>query len=1146
MVRTDSKKTVNFCFNTLQDDIIKTAVTWHESFEAQAKLVFGHTQDERIVSKYLHTFPVGYTDEYNAIEAVEDVVQIETLSNEKKMALTIVNASAEEREVFSMKLFHCQYPVPLSDALPILENMGLRVISEQSYELLFEDDACVWVSDFKMVVDPKIKITAELIKSLFYDVFEKTYYQDIDNDMLNKLVLIENMNWRDILLLRSYAKYFQQSGMKYSQQYIAEALVNNSEIAPLLKHYFHVKFSPERSNASNANESEVLKNDILFKLESVRSLDEDRILRYFVKAIDATLRTNFFQLNEKNDNKNFVAFKFNPSLLPGLPLPLPAIEIFVYCRSFEGVHLRSSNVARGGLRWSDRREDYRTEVLGLMKAQRVKNAIIVPAGAKGGFVAKNLAQCETRDDFFAEGVRCYKQFINGLLDCVDNIVDGKVVTPNNTVCYDEKDPYLVVAADKGTATFSDTANQIAEQRQFWLADAFASGGSAGYDHKKMGITAKGAWVSAKRSFQELGIDIDNSAISVIGIGDMAGDVFGNGMLLSDKLKLVAAFNHLHIFIDPNPDLKLSFEERKRLFELPRSSWQDYNPQLISQGGGVFLRSSKSITVSKEMQALFAITESSVTPNELLSALLSSPVDMIWNGGIGTFVKGSSQSHEEAGDRSNNAIRIDANQLRARVVCEGGNLGLTQEARIEYDRLGGKIHTDFIDNSAGVDCSDNEVNIKIMLSEVMAHGDLTLKQRNQLLRKMTSEVEQLVLENNYQQNRLIGQVHYALNKKLNVLRYYMNFQEEAGYLDRALESLPTDDEIQQRRLQKITMSRPEISVLIAYAKNILKQRLIKTSISSESYMEHYLVKSFPTILRKKFRSYILGHRLRDHIIVTQLSNQVVSDMGVTFVYQLQYETALPLESVIKAYIVAREVLQVESLFNEINNHDYQVDTEVLYQMTDDLIRLVRRVARWVLRNHSEINIELLILKYQKPVSLLFSRLPGYILGEDKNNYDDFHQILISEGVHVHTAHKIALCIAMYHSLNIISVVEDSDSDLSCVAKIYFHLVHRLSLIWFREYINQFQTNTQWSDMAVSAYKADLDLAQRALTLSVVQMPTALKTVPARVNAWLQKHENLFHRWESIIEDLRGSKSNDFAIISVAVREISDIARIVSIN
>lgn len=1143
IVRKDSKKELNYHFADIQQEIVKTAVTWFESFSLNLGRSFNKDQAMSLVQKYRDIFPEGYKEVCTSSDAVEDVCLIESLSQSKTLSIRLSSLIEDSEAVICLKLFHQYKPIALSDALPILENMGFRVISEQSYCLSFEEDPDTWISDFRMTSTGTGAIDIKVIEQLFYDVFEKTYLQKTDNDLLNKLVLLETMNWREILILRVYAKYFQQAGITFSHQYITESLVKNSEIAKLIVQYFEVKFTDSIEKINVNTHFQTVKNDILLKLESVRSLDEDRIVRKFIAAIEATLRTNFFQMDLHGNPKSYVALKFDPTLMPGLPKPLPKLEIFVYSRLVEGVHLRSDNVARGGIRWSDRREDFRTEVLGLMKAQRVKNAIIVPAGAKGGFVAKCLEGCSTREDFYKEGVRCYQLFINGLLDCVDNIVEGEVVTPENTIYYDAQDPYLVVAADKGTATFSDIANEISAQRHFWLNDAFASGGSSGYDHKKMGITAKGAWVSARRSFQELGVNIDEESISVVGIGDMAGDVFGNGMLLSEKIKLVAAFNHLHIFIDPNPDERQSFSERKRLFETPRSNWSDYEKKLISKGGGVFLRSAKSIKLTREMQSLLVVNQDALTPNELITAILSAPVDMIWNGGIGTFIKSSDESNEHVGDRTNNAIRVNASEVRAKVICEGGNLGLTQKARIESDLLGCKVHTDFIDNSAGVDCSDNEVNIKIMLREVMKQGGLALNQRNQLLKKMTSDVESLVLENNYQQNRLIGQIHYAFRKKMNILRYYIAFQEESGYIDRVLEHLPDDHEIQQRNINNIGFTRPEVAVLIAYAKNILKHKLSGSDLISEPFMERFLHASFPTVLSRKFSSYIGQHRLRENIIVNQLCNQVVSDMGVTFVYQLQYETGLPVDMVIRAYLVSSQIFKMTELMAEINQHDFTVSTDVIYQMTDDVIRLIRRAARWMLRNHTSIDLSELIEKYQKPVMKLFGRLSSYILGEDKSNFEDCSSLLESEGVVKATAHRVGLSIAMFHSLNIVSVAESAQAELSFTAKIYFHLVNRLHLIWFREYINHFQTDSQWSVMAVSSYKADLDAAQRCLTKSVVLFPTEFKTIPARMNAWLQKYNNLFERWVAIIEDLRGKKSNDFAIISVAVREIGEIAKVI---
>ncbi len=688
-----------------------------------------------------------------------------------------------------LKIFHNEHSIALSDVLPTLENMGLRINGERPHEIIFRDGRVVWLSDFDMEYATSKEIDVATLKDSFQDAFANIWLKNVEDDGFNRLVLEAQLNWRETTILRAYTKYLRQIGFTFSQDYVETALLNNAEIAKDLVNLFILRFSPE-----NHGDTSELVAKIERAFEGVTSLDEDRILRRLLEIILATIRTNYFQKANDGHFKSYISFKFDPSLISDLPLPRPVYEIFVYSTRVEGVHLRGGKVARGGIRWSDRREDFRTEVLGLMKAQQVKNSVIVPVGAKGGFYPKQLPAEADRDAIMTEVVYSYSTFIRGLLDITDNIKNHKIIPPQDVVRYDDDDFYLVVAADKGTATFSDIANSIAKEYHFWLDDAFASGGSAGYDHKKMGITARGAWESLKRHFRELEINPDETDFTVVGIGDMSGDVFGNGMLLSKHIRLVGAFDHRHIFVDPTPDAQASFNERKRLFSLPRSSWADYNPALISPGGGVFNRSAKSIKISPELKAALNIKKDQLVPNDLIRAMLTAPVDLLWNGGIGTFVKASFETHADAGDRTTDGIRVDGNELTARVVCEGGNLGFTQNARIEYSLKGGIIYTDFIDNSAGVDCSDHEVNIKILLNKLVMDGGMTLKQRNSLLEKMTNEVAELVLRDNYEQTQMLSLENSVATLTTDLFRRLMNELEKKDRLNRQLEFLPDEKNI----------------------------------------------------------------------------------------------------------------------------------------------------------------------------------------------------------------------------------------------------------------------------------------------------------------------------------------------------------------
>ncbi|NKB46947.1 MAG: NAD-glutamate dehydrogenase, partial [Legionellales bacterium] len=787
--RLGKKQTVQYDVTELEQRIRQIARSWEDELAENVLEMYGEESGNELLRSYFQAFPSSYRDEFNPRTAVYDIKHMQLLGEQTPLSINFFRPVDAHNGTWRLKVYQYNQPVPLSDVLPILENMGMRVITESPYEIRLPKHR-VWINDFGMEHETGASFDLETVKEDFQQAFMQICCHHAENDVFNKLVVIAGLNWREVVVLRGYAHYFKQTGFTFSRDYVAHTLASHADITSNLIDLFNLRFSPQ-PNPHKVSQIATLEEHLYNSLERVANLDEDRILRRYLDVIHATLRTNFFQSDAQQQPKSYLSFKLNPSAIVDMPLPLPAYEIFVYSPQFEGLHLRTSKVARGGIRWSDRREDFRTEVLGLMKAQQVKNAVIVPSGAKGGFVTKALLEHASREQVIAEGVRCYQNFIRGLLDISDNLQGGKVIKPPNVVCYDDDDYYLVVAADKGTATFSDIANEIAADYHFWLGDAFASGGSAGYDHKKMGITARGAWESVKRHFRELGQNIQQEDFTVIGVGDMAGDVFGNGMLLSQHIKLVGAFNHLHIFLDPDPDPAVSFAERERLFHLPRSSWEDYDAKLISKGGGVFDRKAKSIRLTPQIKQLLGMEQDTMVPNDLIRAMLMAEVDLFWSGGIGTFVKAEHERHADVGDKTNDAIRINANQLCCKVVGEGGNLGLTQLARIDYSLNGGLVYTDFIDNSAGVDCSDHEVNIKILLNDLVEQGDMTHKQRNRLLADMTEEVAELVLEDNYKQTQAISlaAAHAAKNIALHIR--YINHLEQQGLLERALEFLPEE-------------------------------------------------------------------------------------------------------------------------------------------------------------------------------------------------------------------------------------------------------------------------------------------------------------------------------------------------------------------
>lgn len=1144
VIRLASKKKLRYKVEEIEAQLSEVAKSWQDGFKEAALNYFGEEKGNQIHNHYRDVFSAGYREAFTPLHAIADIEHIQALSSSKdKLGMSLYRPSGCVDQSIKFKLYRYDQTVPLSDAMPILENMGLRVIEEQPYQLVFKDGRQLWINDFSMIFEKETAFDIEGLRDIFQDAFNQTWLGHVENDSMNGLILLAHLNWREIAMLRAYTKYLRQTGFTYTPQYISETFLKYPHIAKTFVQLFHRMFDPMMQ--SEVNTAEQIEAVIHQQIEDVILLDEDRIFRRVLSVIKATLRTNFYQKTADGELKKNFAFKLSPASIPEMPLPLPMFEIFVYSPRFEGVHLRMAKVARGGLRWSDRREDFRTEVLGLMKAQQVKNAVIVPSGAKGGFVPKNLPIDGTREAIMNEAIACYKGFIQCLLDLTDNMNGFDIVKPQNTVCFDEPDPYLVVAADKGTATFSDIANQIAIDNQFWLGDAFASGGSAGYDHKKMGITARGAWVSAQRHFQGLGINVDNAEVTVVGIGDLSGDVFGNGVLLSPHLKLVAAFNHMHIFLDPNPNPQASFEERKRMFALPRSTWADYRADVISQGGGVYPRAAKTIPITNEVKTLLDITEDRLSPNELIRAILKAPVDMIWNGGIGTYVKAAEETHSAVGDRANDAVRVNGADLRARVVVEGGNLGFTQLGRIEYALLGGLMNTDFIDNSAGVDCSDHEVNIKILLNAIVESGDLTLKQRNQLLASMTDEVAELVLQHNYYQNRSVSFLSLLSPKHMNLYIRYLEVQEKLGRINRELEFLPDSKTLQDRRANEQGLTRPEISVLFSYSKIILKEDIRQSDLLADQALHDYVKNAFPSALNKKYAEQIDQHRLRNEILVTQLSNHVVSNMGITFVYQMADETGASVADIVRAFVIAFDIFHAEEMLAEIESLDYAVDMTLQYQMIDEVIRLVRRATRWLLRTaHGKLDIAHCIAHYEPHIKGLYKRLPKLLLGSDKEDVDVRREQLIAAAVPEEIATRLASVRSMYHALNIIAAANQvNTTDVFQVAQVYFTLVDRMDLHWFRDKINNHPVTHRWSVLAKASFKGDLDWIQQELTVHVIGDEGLPKNVAQRVDGWLESHADLILRWRTILADLRSEDIADFSIVSVAIRELFILTRAV---
>lgn len=1140
LIRVNPKVSLEYDVSELEQQLAQVARSWADDLKDQLIDHFGEADGLKYFLNYRKAFPASYTECYSAQNAITDITKIEALSKDEPLGMLFTRINGQH--TLSLKLFHAEETIVLSDVLPIFEKMGLRIIGERPHQVKFKDGRSVWINDFDMTYRANRDIDINAIKQSFQESFIKTWFGEAENDGFNRLIIEANLNWREVAMLRAYTKYLRQTGFTFSQDYIEEALTNNYEITRALVQLFNTKFDPSVRDRSD----ELILAFIEKSLDAVKSLDEDRILRRVLEVIQATLRTNYFQVLDDGQYKSYISLKLNPMVISDLPLPRPKFEIFVYSPRVEGIHLRAGKVARGGLRWSDRREDFRTEVLGLMKAQQVKNTVIVPEGAKGGFVLKRPTALMTRDEFMKEGIACYSIFISGLLDITDNIVNGAVSPPKNVVRYDEDDPYLVVAADKGTASFSDIANGIAQKYNFWLDDAFASGGSAGYDHKKMGITSRGAWVSVKRHFREAGVDPDVDDFTVIGIGDMSGDVFGNGLLMSKHIKLLGAFNHEHIFLDPDPDPEKSYLERKRLFDLPRSSWSDYNPNLISIGGGVHSRAAKSIKLTPEVKLMLNTKKDSLTPTELIRTLLKAQVDLIWNGGIGTFIKASYETHADAGDRTSDSIRIDANEINARIIAEGGNLGMTQLARIEYAMMGGIVNTDFIDNSAGVDCSDHEVNIKILLNRIIADGDMTKEQRNKLLEKMTDEVAELVLADNYEQTQMLSLEASVAQQTIDLFRQYMTDLEKNERLDRKLACLPEDKVLLERKASNKPLTRPEIAMLLAYCKMYLKQDILASDVLDNAYFDKYLVTAFPVPLREKYIEQMKEHSLRREIVATQLCKSITDRMGINFVDRLQRETGASIAFIIRAFAITESIFHMEALWQEITALDYKIESDVQYRMMLQVYYLIRRGTRWFLRNRKpNIDIQKTIDLFEPDIKKLTKQLPKLLDASDAEAFNSAINYYKEQRVPEKLAISIASSNTLFTALDIVDAAQKHELNLDDVAKTYYQLGNELELNWIREMINTYAVNDQWDELARAGFRDDLDRVQRKLSVHVLTMKLkdgVTRTIEERITYWLNKHAFISARWKKLIAEIKSSDAVGFVTYSVVLRELFDFAQV----
>ncbi|MFC5497754.1 NAD-glutamate dehydrogenase [Caenimonas terrae] len=1135
-VRTTPGQVPEFDRKDLERRLAQAARRWDDVLRDALVGAEGEARGLALFKQWSGAVPADYRERVTAQAAVPDLLKMTGLAPASPLAVALYQPLGAAPGRLGFKVYRLGDPVVLSDSLPMLEHMGVRVLGESNYRIgAGEGTGQIALHDFELEAPPAADGDPDAVARLFEEAFARVFQGEVENDDFNRLVLLAGLAADEIVVLRAYAKYLKQIGFAQSQATIASTLAAHPRIARMLVGLFRLRFDPDHHDEEGARAQA---NAIGKALEKVSNLSEDRVLRQLLALVQATLRTNYWctgvgHSGAPGPRRSFLSFKLDSARVPGLPKPLPLCEIFVYSPRFEGIHLRGGKVARGGLRWSDRPDDFRTEVLGLVKAQMVKNTVIVPVGSKGGFVLKKAPPASDREAFMKEGIACYQDYLRGLLDITDNLVADRPVPPPRVLRMDGDDPYLVVAADKGTATFSDYANAISLEYGHWLGDAFASGGSVGYDHKAMAITARGAWESVKRHFREMGVDTQATDFTVVGIGDMSGDVFGNGMLLSPHIKLLAAFDHRHIFIDPAPDPAASLAERRRLFALPRSSWADYEARLISDGGGVWARSEKSVPISPQARAVLGIVEQQLTPTELVCALLKAPVDLLYNGGIGTYVKASGQAHADVGDRANDALRIDGNQLRCKVVAEGGNLGFTQPGRIEAALNGVRINTDAIDNSAGVDTSDHEVNIKILLGLAVGDGEMTEKQRNQLLPQMTDDVAALVLRDNYFQTQALSVAGRQGVGLIDQEARFMRFLEKGGHLDRAIEFLPTDGAIAERKGKGLGLTSPERAVLLAYSKMWLSEQLMASDLPEDPWIATALQRYFPALLREKFGPLIPRHPLRREIIATHVLNSMVNRVGSTFVHRLMEMTSATPAQIVRAYLATREVFGYVAVWQQIEALDNKVPDAVQSEMILELDRLTTRATTWFLRSRRLAEpMEHMVQRFRPAVDALRPRLEGVASGSRRVAG------WVGAGVPPELARRIDATDGLFTALDIAEIADGTQSALADTAQVHFGVERSLDLQRLRQQIRALPTETYWQNLAKVALADDLADLQRSVAQHVVSQGSG--DPQHRLQQWEERNRVELERVGRLLTELADGPPADLAMLSVALRELRNLA------
>ncbi|MBA3744200.1 NAD-glutamate dehydrogenase [Sporichthya sp.] len=1138
--------------------LVEATRTWRESLHQALEERYDEHEAATLTARYAEAFPAGYRETNSPSAAVDDLTRLEALPPGDGICVRLYEPRGAPQGHRRFSVYRRGPALSLSEMLPVLQHLGVEVTDEQPYRIELAGEEA-WIYDFGVRTDELAKPTPG-IRAVFEDAFLAARDGRAESDGFNRLVVSTGLTWRQVSVVRAYAKYLRQGGSTFGQEYLEQVVTANCAIARTLALLFEARFDPKLGAADNPERTEVcnaLTRDVTEALDQVASLDADRILRAFLALIQATLRTNYWVPRREDEDRQGLAFKVDPHQCPDLPAPRPMFEIWVYSPTVEGVHLRFGPVARGGLRWSDRREDFRTEILGLVKAQMVKNTVIVPVGAKGGFVVKRPPAATgsadgDREGFAAEGVACYRTFIGGLLDVTDNLVAGELVPAPNVVRHDADDAYLVVAADKGTAKFSDIANEISVKREFWLGDAFASGGSVGYDHKAMGITARGAWESVKRHFRERGIDCQSQDFTCVGVGDMSGDVFGNGMLLSEHIRLVAAFDHRHVFLDPDSDAATSYAERARMFALPRSSWADYDVSLISEGGGVHPRSAKSIPISEQVRARLGLAPhpdgspvTALPPNDLLRAILLAEVDLLWNGGIGTYVKASTESHPEVGDKANDAIRVDGAELRAAAVGEGGNLGFTQRGRIEYALLGsggagGRVNTDAIDNSAGVDTSDHEVNIKILLDAAIAAGALAVDERDPLLASMTDEVAALVLQDNYAQNVALANSLAQAPALLHAHTRLMRAMENSGVLDRALEFLPAEKEIAARAAEGKGLTAPELAVLLAYTKIVLNHALLATDLPDSAALARVPVEYFPHPLQKRFADAIGAHPLRREILTTVVVNDLVNDAGITFLHRIGEETAAPEVDIARAYLVARDAFDLEPFRVDVAALDNKIDAEVQTRMRLQARRLAERAARWLLaKRRSPLDIDAEVEFFSAGVTEVLTMVPKMVRGGDADALAAERDTLVEAGVPHELAERSAAMDLAFAALDIVEVSRITGFSRADVAEVYFLVADNLAISELLAAVNALPRDDRWKATARASVREELFAAHASLTADVLAAGDRSATPGQHFAAWRAEAGETVDRASKVFNEITGAESLDLAMASVAMRSFRSL-------